>query len=340
MAFDYDKAFALRDNPFNPRDDIEGATNETLTWDLANKPLLVRLEPALERLYSPDAGPFGTYLENFQRFARRNGYRDKPLPPKAGKIPFLCSIFGIEGTGKTTLSQVMVSWLKNCTPKRGPWKVYDEWSFEKNPDPARQIERIDAIQQKVQSEVSVGGHCCIIADNIVSSSVLNRAFQMYDDLTRDRVVFLFLLSNERELFPALSNQGKVNITPFRMLPLSASWAVSFVRRRVEEFRLKFGEHQPQPPWLEKYPLFPFDEGDIRSAFDKNEVVGLLPGYADTVSLRQFGGILNDILAERLEELNDDFDIMEVPEVDINQHLLKLSSAYRQLVETRKLVVNG
>jgi len=122
-----------------------------------------------------------------------------------------------------------------------------------------------------------------------------------------------------------------------MRPLSANWAVGFVQHRVSEFRNTFIPPQAEPTWLKTYPLFPFVEDDIRSAFDSNAILNLVP--EDTVSLRQFGGILNEILAERLEELDDDFDIKEVPEPQIEEHLLSLSSAYKRLVDNKRLVVN-
>jgi hypothetical protein len=337
MAYDYGKAFALRDNPFSPLELLEGLKKKIWQSDLATNPLLVDLEPVLERLYSPDAGPFGTYVENFQKFARRNGYRDKPLPPKVGNSSFIFSIFGNEGTGKTTLAQVITSWLKQCKPKEGHWNVFHEWSLTRIEDLDKQIKRIDELQEQVKRDVTPESYCCIVVDNL-GAGALTRALEMYDQLINNWVVFLFLLSNDSELFPALSNNGRRTITPFRMRPLSANWAVGFVERRISEFRIKFGEPEVKPSWLKTYPLFPFFEADIRSAFDSNDVLGFVTG--DTVSLRQFGGILNGILTERLEELDDDFDIMGVPEEQIDEHLLSLTSAYKRLVENKRLVANG
>jgi hypothetical protein len=339
MAYDYGKAFALLDNPFSPLEPLKGLKKKNRQNDLASEPLLVDLEPVLEPLYSPDAGPFGTYVENFQKFARQNGYRDKPLPPKAGNSSFIFSIYGNEGTGKTTLAQVIISWLKQCKSREDHWSVYHEWSFTKLDDSVKEIERIDALQEQIQKDVTAESYCCIVVDNL-RRGALTRALEMYDQLVTNWVVFLFLLSNDSELFDALSNNGKRTITPFRMRPLSANWAVGFVERRISEFRIKFSEQEVKPPWLNTYPLFPFVEADIRSAFDSNDVLGLLPRDGDTVSLRQFGGILKGILAERLEELDEDFDIMAVPEEQINKHLLSLSSAYKRLVENKRLVANG
>jgi adenylate kinase family enzyme len=336
MADDYEKAFALLDNPFEPLGDIEGVGNQLYQSDLASRPLLLNREPALERLYSSDAGPFGTYLKNFQAFARKSGYRDAPPPPKAGKKSFIFSIYGNEGTGKTTLAQAIINWLKKCKPKNGQWYVSDDMSLTKVADVGKQIEVIESLQQRIKDNVSQGGHCCVVLDNLVKGA-MPRALDMYDQLTSGWFVFLFLVSSDVELFQALANNGKRLITPFWMRSLSANSAVSFVRDRIKAFRPEFGEQRPAPPWLDKYPLFPFSEGDIRSAFDSGDVMEIV--QADTISLRQFAGILTGILAEQLDGLDEDFDIAQVPEEQISQYLLKLTPAYTQLVENR-LVVNG
>jgi hypothetical protein len=205
MAYDYGKVFALRDNPFSPYEPFEGLTRINLHRDLPNNPLLINLEPTLECMYSSEAGPFGTFLENFKNFARQHNYRDKP--PRVGNSSFIFSIYGFEGTGKTTLAQVIINWLKKCKPRTGEWHVHDEWSLSKLPDPAKQIERIDALEQKIRVEISKNSYCCVVVDNLVPGA-LNRALEMYDQLRLDWIVFLFLLSNESELFAELSGAGK------------------------------------------------------------------------------------------------------------------------------------
>ena len=334
MAFDYGNAFALLDNPFSPLGPLAGVKRKSLQNNLANNPLLINLEPALEPLYSQDAGLFGTYLENFQKFARRAGYREKPPPPRVGNSSFIFSIYGTEGTGKTTFAQILVSWLKQCKPGDSNWSVHDEWSLARIAEPAKQIERIDALQKKIQIDVSKNSYCCIVVDNI-GPGVLTRALEMYDQLLCNWIVFLFLLSKESELFPALSNGGKRTIIPFRMRPLSANWAVAFVKHRINLFR----DMTVKAPWMKTYPLFPFDEDDIRSAFDSNAILGLI-SEEDTVSLQQFSVILSGMLAERLDALDDDFNITVVPENDIQGHLLRLSTEYKRLVENKRLVANG
>ncbi|MBC8029115.1 MAG: hypothetical protein H7Z16_03310 [Pyrinomonadaceae bacterium] len=326
MAYDYRKAFALKDNPFSPLQPLDGLLDVTAQNDLANNPLLINLEPVLETMFSPDAGAFGTFMGNFQSFARMKGYREKP--PGTGLSSFAFSIYGNEGTGKTSMAQYLISWLKQCKPKTGEWHIFDEWSLERMADPLKQIERINEVQSKIEKEISRGSYCCVVVDNLVPGGALDRAIEMFDQLTAGRkkwIVFLFLLSNVNELFNELSGAGKRQITPFRMLPLSADWAVSFVKHRIDAFR----DSDVKVPWLAKYPLFPFSEKDISGAFASNKVLGLVSG--DSISLKQFAVILDRMISSRLQTLPADFDISEVAEKDVKTHLLPLSREYERLV---------
>jgi hypothetical protein len=292
----------------SPIQPLTGLNNIGAQNDLETKPLLINSEPALQRLFSDSAGPFGTHLTAFKTLARQRGYHDRP--PQVGVKSHIFSIYGYEGTGKTTLVQAIISWLKTCKPKTGDWYVRDEWSFETVKEVQKQIERIDKEQEWIVRESGKNSYCCIVADNLVCGA-LDRAFEMYDRLTRDRVVFLFLLSNERELFPRLSSEGKRPITPLRMRPLSADSAVAFLTHRIKEFRVK---PPAQPAWLPNYRLFPFDEADIRYAFDTGTIFDRV--QVDTVALRDFSVMVNRMLTKRLNALEEEFDITQKAEAEI------------------------
>ena len=322
MAFDYEKAFGLVDNPFSPIQPL-GLNNIGAQNELEVKPLLINSEPMLQRLFSENAGPFGTYLNNFKQFLRQRGYRD--TPPQAGINSYVFSIFGYEGTGKTTLAQVIISWLKLCKPKTGNWYVHDEWSFQKVKEVQKQIERINEEQTRITKESGKNSYCCIVADNLVPGA-LDRAFEMYDQLTHDRVVFMFLLSSDRELFAQLSAESKRPITPFRTRPLSAEGAVAFIRHRITEFRVK---PESQATWISKFSLFPFEENDIRSAFATGKIFDQVQG--DTVALRDFSVMVTRMLAKKLDALGEEFDINQVAEAEVENHIIWLSKEYNELV---------
>src|SRR6266705_2541469 len=242
MADDFEKAFALRDNPFGPILPL-GLNNIALQDSLETKPLLIHSEPVLNYLFSCDAGPFWTYLDNFKTYARKLGFRD--VPPRAGFKSSLFSIYGFEGTGKSTFAQAVITWLEKCTPAGGRWHVRDEWSFVKEKDVETQLKRIANEQGALVKVAGKNSYCCIVADNLVAGT-LDRALRMYDELTFDRVVFMFLISSDRELYPRLSGDGKRPITPFRMRALSANDAVDFVKDRIAIFRVP---EKQRPAWL-------------------------------------------------------------------------------------------
>jgi len=321
MAYDYEKAFALTDNPFSPIQPLPGLNMLAVQNALDSNPLLIETEPALEKLFSPNAGPFGTYLENFKRFARREGYHD--APPRAGIKSHIVSIWGYEGTGKSTLAQVFIKWLKTCTPRTGKWFIHEEWSRLKLTEVQRQLDRIDEEHRAIVAAATANSHVCIVADNLISG-VLERILELYDQLTRDRIVFLFLISSDRQLYPQLSGQSKRSINPFRMRALSEEDAVAFIKHRINEFRVP---RENRPPWLEDDSLFPFNEDDIRSAFAR----GIFYQDADTVALRDFSVMVNKMLTRKLDAMDDDFDITQNTEAEVRAYMIWLAEAYNELV---------
>lgn len=321
MAYDYRKAFALIDNPFNPYAPLAGLKRAVLQNELSKKPLLFNLEPALKPLYAAGAGPFGAHLETFQDFVRDRGYNDNP--PQLGNGSFIFSIYGVEGTGKTTLSQAIVQWLQCCRTPGAGWRVYDEWSVRAITPLTEQPTRIGDLEHSIAVETAENSYCCIVADNLDSTS-LSRVLAMYDQLSLDRIVFLFLISNNSQLFAELSEHGKRPNKSFRMGTLTANAAVSFVKHRVGQFR----DPNAMMPWLTNNPLFPFDESDIRNSFDEGFIYE--HGSRDTISLRQFSVILSQLLAGTLKSTDSSFDIAQAPQTAILEKTIQLMPSYAGL----------
>lgn len=165
MAYDYEKAFALTDDPFKPKQPLDGITNAPAQDSLEVRPLLINAESALTWLYCPEAGRFAHYEEKFQDYARSEGYRDDTDPPRAGANSSLLSLYGHEGTGKTTLAQAMINWLKQCKPKVGQWHIEDKWSSKIFDTPAEQIAALDELQAKVSKGNSK--YNCVVLDNLL-----------------------------------------------------------------------------------------------------------------------------------------------------------------------------
>ena len=78
MLLSYEKAFALRDNPFRPTMPLEGVKNYAMMQQLDSLPLRIHMEPKLFRLYCEKAGPFESHIGEFQELIAEAGYRINP----------------------------------------------------------------------------------------------------------------------------------------------------------------------------------------------------------------------------------------------------------------------
>lgn len=327
MAYDYEKAFALRDDPFKPKQLLSGLTNPPLQDSLEIRPLLINSDIALEFLYSRHAGRFKHYEEVFQDYARGEGYRDDTDPTRVGANSALVSLYGYEGTGKTTLAQAMIRWLRKCEPPTGlgQWYIEDSWSSRFFASAEDQKVELGKLQDKVSK--ANNRYNCVVVDNLLPGS-LNRAVQMYDEIRVERVIFLFLVSKEPELFKELSGEGKTIITPrFNMVPLAADGAVAFVRHRIKKFRLTNDPYKGIP-WLAADSLFPFDEADILKAFAS----GVFLDDQPYISLRQFNRTIAGMLSARLKALDKEFDISKCPEADRGKYVIRLMDDYKELMK--------
>jgi replication-associated recombination protein RarA len=192
MPVSYENAFALRDNPFGPTRLLEGITKPSVMQSLESLPLRSHLEPKLLALYCGQAGPFDQHLSFFQHLIATAGYNADP--PSAGLKSLIFLIKGYQGTGKTTIANAMVHWLKKCKPVgSGEWHVFDPWPLKEFSSSREQIAEIDVLQNKIDQETSTGDYCCVLIDNLVSGADV-RALDMFSKLIEDRIVFLFLLT--------------------------------------------------------------------------------------------------------------------------------------------------
>src|SRR5689334_11054199 len=105
----YQDAFGLSDNPFCPTQALAGMHNLLAIQNLSSLPLRVHEEPLLMKLYCPIVGTQDA-VDNFKDMISDNGYE----PPSVGTQSFLTVIRGPQGTGKTTLANVLVHHLKKC----------------------------------------------------------------------------------------------------------------------------------------------------------------------------------------------------------------------------------
>ncbi len=101
----YERAFALRDNPFGPTRPLSGIKNPALMQMLESRPLMVDVEPILFELYCLTCGPFEKHISEFKGLIATAGYADRT---SIGLSSFIFLILGHKGTGKTSLVHAMV----------------------------------------------------------------------------------------------------------------------------------------------------------------------------------------------------------------------------------------
>src|SRR5258706_8974467 len=150
----------LSDNPFDPAKDLPGVADVTLLQDLVTAPLQVHVEPNLKPLYCADLGPFGLHLENFRNELKLKGYAQEP--PTSGKLSFIITIRGPKGSGKSSLANMMVDWLKGCIePNENGWDVEERFRDDPRTNVEEQKVDIRDLQEAIEKK-AVKHHCIIL----------------------------------------------------------------------------------------------------------------------------------------------------------------------------------
>jgi hypothetical protein len=311
-------AFGLSDNPFLPTRAIEGVKDRNAMRDLDRKPLRLHEEPALEDLFVEKAGPFDQYLRDFRRKLSLAGYSEDPGAAPLTSFAFL--IIGKHGTGKSTLVNAMLGWLLRC-------HVDPNWvRFIHPPEEITAGEAQDFaayLPGQISKRSVKNDYCCVVVEEL-SKANAPRALRLWNEVTRDRTLVLFLVTSEERLLFDVTDNSSVSLTPYRTQPLTPDQAVEFVRKRIERFRIP--EYAAR---LQVQPLFPFDEADIRAAVESTTKRG------EVITLRTLNVALKSVLDARLLELDDEldggFDVgTAVPDL-LPQHVLSVSEKYRALV---------
>jgi len=326
MLISYEKAFALRDNPFRPTQILEGVKNFSMMQELDSRPLRIHKEPKLFSLYCEKAGPFESLVHEFQDRIAQEGYRINP--PSAGFNPFIFLIVGSKGTGKTTLANTMIHHLEQCKSNNLKWHVKDPWSNKEFSSSGDQIAEIDKLQAELCRETQEGDYCCILIDNLVEGAEV-RALEMFDELGKDRIVFLFLLTSDLQISKKFTCNSKHQLLPFVTRQLTPDDAIAFAKCRIDFYR-----RQSELSFLGNYNLFPFDADDIRDAVKSGAIKEDEEGK---ITIRMLGVVLNNCIAYRMRELDETFDISKLSDDDITNNVIRLVDYYKRIVDKRKVV---
>lgn len=163
------RPYGLTDNPFAPRrlPPLNGAQpsvqNKFLLSNLHKQPLRLDKDPALDCLYVPEAGEFGRYQQEFQDMLELAGYGEDPVET-VQQFAFL--VCGEQGTGKSTLVNWLVRWLKQCRIP-GEWH---EWRYPPEPPDPQANQGLHHYLAEKLNAVSDGEYCCLVIDNLTTSN--------------------------------------------------------------------------------------------------------------------------------------------------------------------------
>jgi hypothetical protein len=312
----YLRTFGLRDNPFRPYSRLQGVSRAAGS-NLDTKPLRLHEEAGLENMFVPRAGPFEQHLEDFRQRLELAGYRPGEDVEPVTSFAFL--VIGKQGTGKSTLVNAMLQWLLQCrvTP---PWVrfLHPPEAIIDDPPALAQYMR-----EKLEQQSRPDGYCCIVIEDLKRIDA-DRALQLWSEVTRDRTLMLFLVSDEERLQDEVNDNERVSLTPYSTEPLTPDQAVELVRSRIALFRdSAYEEH------LAAHPFFPFDEQDVRSAVERRSDRG------EVVTLRTLNVSLRKVLEHRLLEMRPrlapEFDILQVGAEDLAGHLLSVADTYAEMV---------
>jgi hypothetical protein len=317
VQFDLKKAFVLTDYPFSPNQPLKGMSHPLLIRSLISGPLQMHKDAVLEKLFVPDAGPFERHFNDFKDSIAYKNYTDNPS--SAGVEPFAFFIRGNEGTGKTTLVNRMISHLQKCLPEGSSkkWKIFDTWgdivfTFD------TQSAALAVLKCKINQQTTEEDYCCLVLDNLVAG-LETAAINLFSEISKNRVVFLFLISSEEKLLNRNWDNFRVPIIIYDTEDLKADQAVRYIQHRLDFYRV-LDEDDEGKRLLPLYPMFPFDLDDIKTAMarqsDRNN--------QGIVTLRQLNSHLNKAMQQRLKKLPADYDILKI-QGEIKAETISISS---------------
>jgi hypothetical protein len=315
------RPFGLTDNPFAPmRIPLLSGTqasvqNRLLLSNLHKQPLRLDKDSALEYLFVPEAGKFGRYQREFQDMLESADYDQNPAVTTRQFAFLVC---GEQGTGKSTLVNALVPWLRKCRVQDG----WNEYRYPPEPpDPLANQGLHDYLAGKL-SEVSDGSYCCLVIDSLTALNK-DEAIRIYEEYTGSRVLVMFMITDDLELLRESAENDRIDLKRFRMEPLTPEQALAFARRRIDQFRV-----DRLRPILADYPLFPFAKEDILQEVARNR-----DGRGDgqgSITLRSFATILQKTLAESWSARRDDPGLEMLAPDQLASRIIKPAQAYAKL----------
>jgi hypothetical protein len=321
-AHKFARPFGLTDNPFAPmRLPLLNGTqptvqNKLLLSNLHKLPLRLDKDWALDCLFVPEAGKFGKYQQEFQNMLELAGYGEDPVET-VRQFAFL--VRGEQGTGKSTLVNMLVHWLRQC---RVPGEWYECRYPPEPPNPQGNQGLHDYLADQL-SRAGDGSYCSLVIDGLTALNK-DEAIRVYEEYIGSRVLVMFMITDDLDLLGETRENDRIDLNRFRMEPLTPDQALAFVRRRIDQFRVN-----RLRPILADYPLFPFAEEDVLQ-----EVAGNRNGGGSehgSITLRSFATILQRTLAENWQTRQHDPGLETLTPEQLASRIIKPAQAYARLV---------
>jgi hypothetical protein len=300
----------LSDNPFDPARELP-EVEDYLLQDLVTQPLQVHIAPALKALYCPNLGKFADHLADFKNELRLKGYAQDP--PSASRSSFIFAIRGPKGSGKTTLANMMIDWLKGCHRENETWNIEELFRDEPLSNPQEQMSAIKKLEEDIEKKAEKSH--CLALDNLISGSE-QTAYSVWDRLRKRRRIVMFLITDDWPVVHRGFGGSRFNVRSYLTTALSPEDAVLFVRHRMERYR------NPEFVLPADNPIFPFDESNIR------ETVTPRGTNQELVTLRQFSIIVNEALKTHLLGCRDE---SSRGDTRFNDGLIELQKAVARMV---------
>lgn len=308
QLLDCEAVFGLRDNPFNPQvfEKVRDRALDQL-WSVALK---LDEEPSLLPLFVADAGPFRARLEDFVGRLQASGYTSGQKPA-LGHKSFVFRVVGPQGSGKSTLTNRLVGWLKTCAPGN-ELLILKEFA---------RPETVEGALERVRGRANEHGEggCCIVFDD-VRLSTEDKLHELFEELREHMAIVMFEIIHHAEDIRRPLPSTRVYAEHLNTTWLTTEHAIAFLSARVALFRVA-GVEERLPKGLASFP------------FDANEVGAMVSqsGAYEPLTLRTLNWVLNEGIERELVRRGPQHAIERLADPDLRALTISAADIYAEVV---------
>lgn len=304
---DYKSLFGLSDNPFNPRS--FGEVDPRLLDRIWVVPLQLDRDLRLSPLFVTGAGPFQKAVNLFEEKLRSGGYSADPRALGSKSLVF--RIVGPEGSGKSTLVNLLVGRLKQCASD-GRLLVTSE--SIKQPT-------LDAALERIRQQVGeFGGEvCCLVFENAGKSSK-EQLYELFLELQQRRPVVMFEVVHHAEevLRPSLASTDGAHM--IRTGWLTPEEAIAFLDARIALFRVEAGGAE----FVGDVKSFPFSAEEVRNLVGEKT-------NSPAVTLRVLNWVFNEAIEREVARRGEAEAIGGLSAGELASRTISASEIYREML---------